>query len=93
MKTVASVIQGEFIGLNVKVVKSTNTHNVGISGPVVNETRNAIVIRHRNEYKTITKVTSFFQFTLPDGTIVEIEGKVLVGRPEDRVKKSPKRQW
>ena len=28
-----------------------------------------------------------FQFTLPDETVVEVDGKLLVGRPEDRIKK------
>jgi len=25
--------------------------------------------------------------------LVEVEGKILIGRPEDRVKKKPKRDW
>lgn len=93
MKTAAAVVQGEFIGLNARVVKSTNPQIVGISGKVVNETRSTVVIKHKNEDKTIIKETSVFQFTLPDGTVVEIEGKAILGRPEDRVKKTPKRQW
>lgn len=93
MKTAAAVVQGEFIGLNAKVVKSINPQIIGISGKVVNETRNTVVIRHTNEDKTVIKETSVFQFTLPDGTVVEVEGKAILGCPEDRVKKTPKRQW
>jgi ribonuclease P protein subunit POP4 len=93
MKTEASVVRGEFIGLNAKVVKSINPQNVGISGQIVDETRNTIVIRHGNEDKIVIKETSVFQFSMPDGTIMEIEGKAILGRPEDRVKKTLKRQW
>jgi len=93
MKNTAAVVQGEFIGLNAEVVKSSNPSYVGVSGRVVDETRNTLVIRHRNEDKVIIKEAAVFQFTLPDGTVVEIEGNVILGRPEDRVKKRPKRRW
>jgi len=93
MKTTAAVVQGEFIGLNAKVVKSANRSQIGISGQVINETRNTLVIKHRNEDKTIPKEAAVFQFTLPDGIVVEIEGNAILGRPEDRVKKRPKRRW
>jgi len=93
MKTTVAVVRGEFIGLNAKVVKSSNPSYVGISGRVTDETRNTLVIRHGNEDKVIVKETGVFQFTLPNGTIVEIEGNIILGRPEDRVKKRLKRRW
>jgi len=93
MKAMASIIQGEFIGLNAKVVKSTNPSYVSISGKVIDETRNTLVISQKGEDKHIVKEVAVFQFTFPDGTVVEIEGNALVGRPEDRVKKKQKRRW
>jgi len=93
VKATAEVVQSEFIGLTAKVVKSTNSSYVGISGEVVNETRNTLVIRHKNEDKVIVKEVAVFQFTLPNGTVVEIEGNAILGRPEDRVKKRLKRRW
>lgn len=93
MKTTVAVVQGEFIGLKVKVVKSNNPGYVGVSGRVVDETRNTLVIRQKNEDKVIVKEAAVFQFTLPNGTVVEIEGNAILGRPEDRVKKRLKRRW
>lgn len=93
MRTTLAIVQGEFIGLNAKVVKSRNPSYVGISGKVVNETRNTLAIRHKNEDKVILKEGSVFQFTLPNGTLVQIEGNVILGRPEDRMKKRLKRRW
>jgi len=93
VKATAAVVQDEFIGLNAKVVKSNNPSYVGISGQVINETRNTFVIRQKNEDKVVVKEAAVFQFTLPNGTVVEIEGKVILGRPEDRVKKRTKRRW
>jgi ribonuclease P protein subunit POP4 len=93
MKAVATITQSELIGLNAKVTKSTNKDTIGITGTVIDETRNTLIIRHNNTDKTVPKETTIFQFTLPNGSIVEVEGNAITGRPEDRVKKKPRRQW
>lgn len=93
MKAAATITQSELIGLNAKVTKSTNKDSVGITGTVIDETRNTLIIRHNNTDKTVPKETTVFQFTLPNGSIVEVEGDAITGRPEDRVKKKPRRQW
>ena len=93
MKVTPRIVQREFIGLNAEVVRSSNPTYVGISGRVVDETRNILVIMHQNEKKAIIKNTAVFHFTMPDGTVVEINGKVIVGRPEDRIKKRVRRLW
>ncbi|UCE16241.1 MAG: ribonuclease P protein component 1 [Candidatus Bathyarchaeota archaeon] len=93
MKPTPSILQHEFIGLNAKVVQSSHPNYVGIEGQVINETRNTIVIAHRNKNKKIVKNTAVFHFTTPNGTVVEINGKTIVGRPEDRIKKKLRRRW
>jgi ribonuclease P protein subunit POP4 len=93
MRITPRIVQQELIGLNAKVVKSSNPTCIGISGKVIDETRNALVINHQNEKKTIIKNVAVFHFTMPDGTVVEINGKVIVGRPEDRIKKRIRRLW
>jgi len=93
MKVTPAVLQNCFIGSNVRIAKSSNPEYVGIEGEVINETRNTLVISHGEEEKAIIKDVTVFQFTLPDGTVVEIDGKSIVGRPENRVKKKVKRRW
>jgi len=93
MKITASIVQHEFIGLETKVVKSSNPHVVGIAGRVVDETRNTFTILQNDDRKVVVKDTAVFDFVLPDGTVVEIDGKVIIGRPEDRIKKRPRRLW
>jgi ribonuclease P protein subunit POP4 len=93
MKVNPSIVQREFIGLEAKVVKSSNSHVVGISGKVVDETRNTFTILHNGERRVVIKDTSVFDFIMPDGTIVDIDGKIVIGRPEDRIKKRPRRLW
>ena len=93
MNVTPSIVQHEFIGLDAKVVKSSNPDLVGITGKVVDETRNTFTISYNSEKKVIIKDTAVFEFAIPDGTVVEIDGKVIMGRPEDRLKKRPRRLW
>ena len=93
MNVTPSIVQHEFIGLETKVVKSSNPHVVGIAGKVVDETRNTLTILQDGERKVVVKDTAVFEFVMPDGTVVEIDGKVIMGRPEDRIKKRPRRLW
>ena len=93
MKITPAFVQGELIGLNAKVVKSTNPSYVDIKGTVIDETRNTLIIHHSNEDAVVVKNTSVFHFTTADGTIVEVDGNIITGRPEDRVKKHLKRRW
>ena len=93
MNVTPSIVQHEFIGLETKVIKSSNPHVVGITGRVVDETRNTLTILHNDERKVVIKDTAVFVFVMPDGTVVELDGKVIMGRPEDRIKKRPRRLW
>ena len=93
MRITPTILQHEFIGLNAEVVESPNPSYVGIKGQVLNETRNTLVILHNNKKTMIIKNVAVFHFTMPDGTIVEIDGKVIVGRPENRIKKRVRRRW
>jgi len=93
MKITPAIVQHELIGLNVKIVKSTNRNYIGAAGKVIDETRNTLIIRHANTEKTIIKNVAVFHFTMPDGTIVEINGNTILGRSEDRLKRRPKRRW
>ena len=93
MHVTPSIVQNEFIGLETKVVKCSNPNVVGIAGRIVNETRNTFTILHNIDEKVVIKDTAIFDFVLPDRTVVKIDGKVVLGRPEDRVKKRLRRLW
>jgi ribonuclease P protein subunit POP4 len=94
MTVTPSIVQHEFIGLKAKVVKNSNPDVVGIMGKVVDETRNTFTISlNDGEKKVVIKDTAVFEFVMPDETVVEMDGKVVMGRPEDRLKKRPRRLW
>lgn len=93
MKITPNIIRYEFVGTEAKVAKSKHQGSVGISGKITDETRNTFVILHKGERKRIIKDSAVFHFRFSDGTIVEIDGKLLVGRPENRLKKRIRRLW
>jgi len=93
MKVTPDIIHSEFIGTEAKVSKSTHLDYIGLSGKIIDESRNTFTFLHEGEKKVVVKGSSVFYFKFSDGTIVEIDGKLLVGRPEDRLKKSIRRLW
>jgi ribonuclease P protein subunit POP4 len=93
MKVTPDIIRYEFIGTEGKVVQSSHQDYVGLGGRVVGETRNTFTFLQEGQAKSIIKDFSVFNFKFDDGTVVDIDGKLLVGRSEDRLKKSIKRLW
>lgn len=93
MKVTPDIIREEFIGIEGKITSSPNKSYVGLSGEVVDETKNTFTIQKAGKQRTIIKHSAVFHFTFSDGTVVEIDGNLLVGRPEDRLKKTVKRLW
>jgi len=93
MKITPSILQYELIGLNARVVKSVHPNYVGIAGRVIDETCNTFIIQYEKKRKIVAKNAVVFYFTMPDGTVVEIDGKAIVGRPENRIKKRIRRRW
>ena len=115
-----NIFYHELIGLELKVVDSSNPSLIGLCGTVIDETKKTLLIEvksgvknikseikndgniedlssNQNDFdfiykeKLIQKDVSVFQFKVPDGTIVEIDGKILLNRPEDRIKKRYKK--
>ena len=90
--TPRNILRHELIGLEVDVIRSTNRCCDSISGKVVDESRNTLMIKQGESVKRIAKRDALFKFKLPEGC-VEVEGSALVSRPEDRVKRKSKRRW
>ncbi|MGN1362689.1 MAG: ribonuclease P protein component 1 [Methanobrevibacter sp.] len=92
MITSENIIFHELIGLEVEVINSFNESLIGINGKVVDETKKTLLIETSNDSeKLLPKDVSIFKFTLPNGSHVEVNGKILLNRPEDRIKKRHKK--
>lgn len=86
--TPRNLLNHELIGLEAEVVESSNKDLVGIRGLILDETRNTLLIgQPGGKKRRVLKHVAVFRIILPDGTKVKVEGKVLVGRPEERLKR------
>ena len=82
-----NILIHEIVGLPVEIISSLNRSHVGIKGKVIDETMKMLIIDTNKGIKKIEKKVAVFLFQLPSGIKVKVDGKYLVGRPEDRLKK------
>jgi ribonuclease P protein subunit POP4 len=80
----------ELIGLSVFVAGSTDRGLVGLSGRIVDETRNTLLVETERGTKRIAKSNTSLIFTLPDGQRARVSGSILISRPENRINKKIK---
>ena len=92
MITPENIVRHELIGLKVKIYDSTDKGIIGVTGLIVDETRNMFIVNVGSEEKKIVKDQCVFSFFLPDiKKWVKVIGSILVARPEDRIKKKIKK--
>lgn len=80
-----NVLGHELIGLNILVSGAANPTQRGISGTIIDETKNLLVIETTRGVKRIEKMHTTFRMCLPSGELVEIDGSVMVLAPERRI--------
>ncbi len=85
MITPQNVLRHELIGLDVLVSGATNPLHRGLSGCIIDETKNLLIIETQKGIKRIPKMHSRFQLHLPCSELVEINGSVMVLAPEKRI--------
>ena len=79
----AGIKKGNLIGLKMKVVDADNTSQLQIEGKIVDETRHTLVVYTGKGMRRLAK--SRVKLLVNNQMI---NGKDLVGRPEERIKKS-----
>lgn len=80
-----AILLEELIGLGVEVTKSTRRELIGLRGTIVDETLNTLTIECGGREKKIPKNCCTFRFGERGA---EVDGRQLVHRPEDRIKKN-----
>ncbi len=80
-----NVLRHELIGLDILVSGAANPKQRGLSGRVIDETKNLLVIETPKGVRRIPKVHSTFVVRLPGRETVEIDGSVMVLAPEKRI--------
>ena len=82
-----NLLAHEIIGLAARVVDAADPTLKGLSGIVRDETRNMVTMEVQHRLLAIPKRNTSFNFMLPTGDEVKIEGSKLAFRSEDRVKR------
>lgn len=77
------LLRVELIGCQVEVIKASNSSLVGMKGKVVDETRNMIEL---DDNRKLVKDQVMLKVNFNSDHYV-VDGKLLVGKPEDRLKK------
>ena len=88
------ILADDLIGLEAEVASSTDPGKAGLKGKITDETMNLLVIKTEKGEKRVPKAESTFIFKYK-GEKLKVDGRLLVSRPEDRIKKSKKllRRW
>ena len=75
----------EIVGLDAKIVESTDPTLQGISGTIVLETKNTISIRTGSSIKQVAKKAAKKIEIKTESGVCFISGSSMIGRPEDRL--------
>ncbi|MEM0492400.1 MAG: ribonuclease P protein subunit [Candidatus Thermoplasmatota archaeon] len=81
------IVNDELIGLNIKIIDTTDPTWLNVSGLVIDESKNTLLIRSQGRDKRIAKNIAVFEFNR-QGEKTIVEGLRLMYRPEDRIKKA-----
>ncbi len=95
-----NIIHHELIGIDIRVVDSTNSSLIGIEGRIVDETKNILTVETDAQEKKIPKSCSSFVFTIPsfDGKRylplkIKVDGRLLLSQPENRIQTKFKKKF
>lgn len=91
--TPQNIVKHELVGLSTHIVESKDPNHVCRSGVILAESKEMIQISTKKGTLSVPKRICVFEMTLPDDTVVRIDGGLLRGRPEDRMKKRLNRSW
>jgi RNase P/RNase MRP subunit p29 len=80
-----NLLSKNIIGLQAKIVESTDAALQGVSGTVVFETKNTIFLRKDSIMRQISKRVAKKLEIDTSYCVCFISGSALIGRPEDRI--------
>lgn len=107
MITQETLPRHELIGLQVRVVESSDPTLLGCSGEIVMETKKTLTIEdggsegsqgnstQNKRTRQVQKAGATFEFALPDsgGKYVTVTGERLIARPAERTERTGGSQW
>ncbi|UVS69664.1 ribonuclease P protein component 1 [Nitrososphaera viennensis] len=85
MITATNILAHELIGLDAKIIETTNAALSGLAGTIVFETKNTLAIRSGSATKIIPKAAAKKIKIATQNGACFISGSSMIARPEDRI--------
>ena len=83
-----NILRHELIGQKTTIICSSDPNMLKKSGAIIDETQKTLTIRTEDGKTIITaKKDNTYRIALESGPGIDINGKQLYGRPEERIKK------
>ena len=88
-----NLVRHELIGLKAHIVASSDPSHVCRDGIIIGESKELIRLETETGEILLPKQICLLELELPDGSVVRVDGQLLRGRPEERMKKHSRRRW
>jgi ribonuclease P protein subunit POP4 len=82
-----SQLAATLCGLNIIIKESSSKDLEGVTGIILEETAKMIKLKTKIKTIWIPKKNHFFEIELRNGSKYIIDGKILIGKPEARIKR------
>ncbi|MCK4808053.1 MAG: ribonuclease P protein subunit [Candidatus Aenigmarchaeota archaeon] len=93
MITPHNLVRHELIGLEAEVAENKD-HGCGVvRGMIEDETKNMILMVSGDKSVWFAKDRITLDISIPSGEVVRVEGRMMSGRPEDRIRKKLPGKW
>ena len=87
MITPYNILRHELVGLKAKVADSTDAGLKGLSGTISDETQKTLTLKGSKGLKKVPKENTTLSIHTDSGDELLVNGSLLLGRPEERIKK------
>ena len=84
MITADTISRHEFIGLETKIIDSSNPQVVGLNGTIINETKSMFTLNTQKGMKMIPKLTNDWGFSIKGKNLI-VKGTTITKRPHERI--------
>ncbi len=84
MITTDTISRHEFIGLETKIIDSSNPQVVGLNGTIINETKSMFTLNTQKGMKMIPKLTNDWGFSIKGKNLI-VKGTTITKRPHERI--------
>jgi ribonuclease P protein subunit POP4 len=82
-----NILRHELVGLRAKVVEASDSGLKGLSGVISDETKNTLTLKGSKGPKKVPKEHVTLSIHTDSGDELLVNGSLLLGRPEERIKK------